>query len=748
MSQRPPAVLLIAVLAAGTGRAAGGDEAPLRGFSAEAGRRQRERERAFRAEIKAENVGAYMKHMAARPHHVGSPFGREVADWILARFREWGLEARIETFKVLFPTPRQRTVELVAPVRFAAKLEEPALADDPTSGQRSEQLPSYNAYSIDGDVTAPLVYVNYGVPDDYEELERLGVSVKGAIVIARYGRSWRGIKPKVAAEHGAVGCIIYSDPADDGYVQGEVFPNGPFRPRGGVQRGSVADAPYHSGDPLTPGVGATEDAKRLPLSEAKTLTKIPVLPISYGDAQPLLDALEGPVAPTGWRGGLPITYRVGPGPARVHLAVQANWDLKPAHDVIATIPGAVEPDQWVLRGNHHDAWVNGAEDPISGMAPLLEEARALGVLLKQGWRPRRTIVLAAWDAEEPGLLGSTEWAETHAEELRRKAVAYVNTDGNGRGYLGANGSPMLEPLVNDVARALADPESGVSVHRREQLRRLSEAKTKEEREELRSRADLRIAPLGSGSDYTPFYQHLGIASLHVGYGGEDDGGIYHSIYDDMTWFTRYSDSDFAYGRLLAQTAGTLVLRLAEAEVIPYDFRSQADTLKKRAGEVRKLLEEEQEKARERNRQLEEGVFQATRDPRRPLSAPRKKDVPPHLNFAPLDNALEHLAAAAERYEAALAKADLAGSGAVNALLVDSERRTSSPDGLPGRPWYRNLLDAPGLYTGYSAKTLPSVREAIELGKWAEAESEAARVAKALESQAALVEQAAGALAAP
>jgi N-acetylated-alpha-linked acidic dipeptidase len=370
------------------------------------------------------------------------------------------------------------------------------------------------------------------------------------------------------------------------------------------------------------------------------------------------------------------------------------------------------------------------------------------VLVKTGWRPRRTLVYAAWDAEEPGLLGSTEWAETHAEELRRKALAYLNTDGNGRGFLSAAGSPMLEPLVSAVARELTDPESGVSVFRREQLRRLSEAKSKEEREELRSRGDLRIGPLGSGSDYTPFYQHLGIAALHLGYGGEDEGGIYHSIYDDMTWFARFSDSDFAYARLLAQTAGTLALRLAQAEVVPYDFRSQADTLKKRVGEVKKLLEEEQEKARERNRQLDEGVFQAVRDPRRPLLPPRRKDVPPHLNFAPLDNAVERLSRAAEGYEAALAKADLARAAAANALLVQAERRTGSPEGLPGRPWYRNLLDAPGFYTGYSAKTLPSVREAIELGKWAEAESEAARVAKALESQAALVEEAAKALAAP
>jgi N-acetylated-alpha-linked acidic dipeptidase len=364
-----------------------------------------------------------MRRLSARPHHVGSPYDKENAEWLLAQFRSFGWDARMETFDVLFPTPKTRLLEMTAPTRFTAKLEEPPVPADPTSNQKAEQLPTYNAYSIDGDVTGPLVYVNYGRPVDYEALERRGVSVKGAVVIARYGQSWRGIKPKVAAEHGAIGCLIYSDPRDDGYAVGDAYPKGPMRNADGVQRGSVADMPVHPGDPLTPGVGATADAKRLDIKDAMTLTKIPVLPISYGDAQPLLAALGGPLVPADWRGGLPLTYHIGPGPATVHLNVAFSWDIKPLYNVIARLEGSTYPDEWVIRGNHHDAWVNGAYDPVSGMATELEEARALGALLGQGWKPKRTIIYAAWDGEEEGLLGSTEWVEHHAAELERHAVA-------------------------------------------------------------------------------------------------------------------------------------------------------------------------------------------------------------------------------------------------------------------------------------------------------------------------------------
>ena len=639
---------------------------------------------------------------------------------------------------------------MLEPVKFTASLDEPVIAGDPSTQQKSEQLPTYNAYSIDGDVTGPLVYVNYGLPADYLELERLGVSVKGAIVIARYGESWRGVKPKVAAEKGAIGCILYSDPRDDGYFHDDVYPNGPMRNSSGVQRGSVMDFAANSpGDPLTPGIGATPGAKRLALSEAKSLTRIPVLPISYGDAQPLLAQLKGPMAPEAWRGALPITYRVGPGPAKVHLALAFNWDQARIYDVIARIPGEGAADEWIVRGNHHDAWVNGAEDPISGQVAMLEEARALGQLLKQGWRPRRTIIYAAWDGEEPMLLGSTEWAEAHAVELRRHAAVYLNTDGNGRGFLEMGGSHTLERFINAVARDIEDPETRLSVWKRRQLSDLAKAKSDDDRKELRARADLRIGTLGSGTDFTAFLDHLGIASLNLGFGGEDPGGIYHSIYDDYLWYSRYSDGEQLYGRALAQTLGTAVLRLADAEVLPIEFTALADTVQKYLKDLKAILKKKQEEIGERNRQLDEGVFGATSDPRHPTVAPPREEVPPHLNFAPLDNAADALSKSAERYEKALApllprlsEPKLAPLlAALNQQLIESERRLTSEAGLPRRPWYRHLLYAPGVYAGYDPRPVPGVSEGIELKRYQEAEQELARVAKAIKDEAALIDAA-------
>ncbi len=709
-------------------------------------------ETVFRAVPDPDSLRSYMKRLSARPHHVGSAYDKDNAEWILAKLKSWGLNAKIERFDVLFPTPKRRVVEMVEPTRFTASLHEPALKVDPTSDQQDEQLPTYNSYSGDGDVTAPLVFVNYGIPADYEQLDRLGISVEGKIVIARYGRSWRGVKPKVAAEHGAVGCLLYSDPRDDGYFGGNVFPDGPMRPEFGVQRGSVLDITQHPGDPLTPGVGATEGVKREPIEGNPSIQRIPVLPLSYADARPLLTAIGGPLAPEEWRGGLPITYHVGPGPATIHLAVESNWDIKPVYNVIAQIPGAVYPDEWIVRGNHHDAWVNGAEDPISGQVALLEEARGLGQLLSQGWQPRRTIIYAAWDGEEPMLLGSTEWAEEHGEELREHAVVYINTDSNGRGYLGVSGSHTLQRFINQVAEDVQDPETGLSV--RERRRRANIARgSKEERARLRHGGDVKIWALGSGSDYTAFLDHLGVASLDIGYGGEDDGGIYHSIYDDFYWFTHFSDVDFVYGRSLAQTVGSAVIRLADTDLLPYDFTGLAETVSGYVTELKELLKSRQDKVAERNRQIEEGVFTATQDPRRPTVAPKRQDVPPHLNFAPLDNAVDALKGSAQEYEAARkefrsksgdspATARLAE---LNKLLIQSERRLASSEGLPGRAWYKHLIYAPGEYSGYGAKTIPGVREAIELKRYDVAEAEIGRVARALMTEVALINQATGLL---
>ncbi|HLV88043.1 MAG TPA: M28 family metallopeptidase [Candidatus Sulfotelmatobacter sp.] len=726
------------------------DESSLAGYALRSSQTERDWEAKFRAIPDPVKLREYMQRLSARPHHVGSAYDKDNAEWILAHFKEWGLDAHIETFNVLFPTPKVRVLEMVEPSKFAAKLEEPAVAVDPTSSQKSEQLPTYNAYSIDGDVTEPLVFVNYGVPEDYEKLERLGISVKGAIVIAKYGHSWRGVKPKVAAEHGAVGCLIYSEPKDDGYGQGDVFPQGPMRNPNGVQRGSVMDfASASPGDPLTPGIGATADAKRLALKDAPSLTKIPVLPISYGDAQPLLAALKGPMAPEEWRGSLPIAYHVGPGPAKVHLKIEFNWDIKPVYDVIAKIPGSEAADEWIVRGNHHDAWVNGAEDPISGQAPLLEEARELGALLKEGWKPRRTIIYAAWDGEEPMLLGSTEWVEQHAEELRQHAAVYINTDGNDRGFLGMEGSHSLEQFINGVARDIEDPETKLTVWQRLKLARIAEAKSAEDRKEVRERADLRIGALGSGSDFTSFLDHLGIASLDLGFGGEDESGIYHSIYDDFYWYTHFADSDFVYGRALSQTVGTAVMRMADAEVLPFDFVDLADTIQKYTKELKKQLADKQEEIRERNKELEEGVFSAKSDPRRPTVAPPKEEVPPFLNFAPLENAADALAHSAENYRQAamqyrqhVGELDATALRALNQKLIESERKLTSEEGLPRRPWYKHLLYAPGVYSGYDVKTIPGVRESIELKKYTEAEREIERVAKALQEESTLIESAA------
>jgi N-acetylated-alpha-linked acidic dipeptidase len=718
-----------------------GDAKPLLGFTAESSARQRALEARFDAQLQAENLRSWLKRLAARPHAVGSPYGRENAEWLLAQFRSWGYDARIETFDVLFPTPRVRKLEMTAPQRFVARLAEPALKEDKTSGQTAEQLPVYHAYSVDGDVEGPLVYVNYGVPRDYEVLARQGIDVKGKIVIARYGGSWRGIKPKVAAEHGAIGCIIYSDPKDDGYFQGDVYPQGAYRMEHGAQRGSVADMPLFPGDPLTPGVGATKDAKRLERKDAPTLTKIPVLPISYADAQPLLRALGGNVVPEEWRGALPFTYHFGPGPARVRLTLEFDWKLAPALNVIAVLPGAERPDEWVLRGNHHDAWVNGADDPVSGAVALMEEARAVAELAKAGQRPKRTIVYALWDAEEPGLLGSTEWVEAHADELRRKAVAYVNSDSNGRGFLYAGGSHTLEPFVDEVARDVVDPQTKVSVHERARAY-VQVNGPPEAAKDVRARGALRLQALGSGSDFTPFLQHLGVASLNVGFGGEGDGGSYHSIYDSVDHYLRFIDPNLDYGVTLAQLGGRIVLRLANADVLPFSASALAETVGRYASEVQKLADDLREQTEEENRKVRERVYELADDPRLRLVPPRAKESVPFLTFAPLQNAVARLQRSAAAFQKAATVDGLSAEAraALNTAFIGLERKLTRSEGLPGRPWFTHQVYAPGFYTGYGVKTLPAIREALEERQWTQAAQQVETVARTLDGFSAELER--------
>ncbi len=712
---------------------AAAQDKPLTGFTAEGSQQQQQLEQAFDEQLKAENIGQYIKKLSDKPHHLGSAAGKEYADYMVAQFKSWGYDAKIETFHVLFPTPKERLLEMVAPTKFKAKLKEPVLKEDATSGQQG-QLPTYNSFSADGDVTAELVFVNYGIPDDYKELEKMGVDVKGKIVIAKYGGSWRGIKPKVAQEHGAIGCLIYSDPEDDGFYQGDVYPEGAFKPEDGVQRGSVLDMPLYPGDPLTPGTGATKDAKRLDRSEAKNLVKIPVLPISYGDAQPLLEALGGPMAPPNWRGALPITYHVGPGEAKVHLKLSFNWELTPLHNVIARMEGSTYPDEWVIRGNHHDAWVNGANDPVSGMAALMEEARAVGELAKQGMRPKRTLIYCGWDGEEPGLLGSTEWAELHADELQQKTVAYVNTDSNSRGFLYASGSHTLEALVNAVAKDVTDPQTKISVLERRKAAEAVNAPSVEKRKKILSENDIKISALGSGSDYTPFIQHLGIPSLNLGFGGESSGGEYHSIYDSYDHYSRFKDPGFPYGVVLAKVAGHTVLRLANATVLPFDFDGFYTTVKGYMEEVMEMTDKMREATQIENQMIEQKQFTYAADPKESYEAPKPEKPVPFLSFADLQNAVASLEQAVSHYDSVkTVKTD--DPEQVNEALYQAEQSLLLSKGLPRRPWFRHSIYAPGFYTGYGVKTLPGIREAIEQRDWEEARQQIGLAAQAIQQYA-------------
>ncbi|MBO0353068.1 M28 family peptidase [Muricauda ruestringensis] len=694
------------------------------GFSESASEAQKELEAKYEKQLSADNLDQWMKRMAAEPHWVGTEYGEENVKWMEKQFKSWGYKTKIDTYHVLFPYPKVRLLELTAPTTYTASLEAIPVEGDPYTAQGDKLLPSYNAFSTDGDVEAELVFVNYGIPSDYEELEKLGIDVKGKIVIAKYYGSWRGIKPKLAAEKGAIGCIIYSDPEDDGYAQGDVYPKGAFKNKTGVQRGSVMDMPLYPGDVLTPGYAATKDAKRLDREEAPTITKIPVLPISYEDAQPLLEALEGPVAPASWRGALPITYHIGPGPAKVHLKLEFDWQLKPAHNLIATLEGDEFPDEWVIRGNHHDAWVHGASDPISGMVALMEEARVVAQLAKTGNKPKRTLVYCAWDAEEPGLIGSTEWVEDHIPELKEKAVAYINTDGNSRGYLGAGGSHSLQAMVSQVAHAVTDPQKGVSVAERRKAANVMRGGDN----------SFKLSALGSGSDYTPFIQHTGIPSLNLGFGGEGSGGEYHTIYDTYTHYTRFKDPGFDYGVALANTAGRISLRLANAEVLPFELTQWHSTIEGYLGEVMKTLEGMRAEVEKHNKLVASDAYQLTMDPKKPVAPAKMKEEVPYLDFSPIQNVVAEL----EKSIEAFSKADVlalssAKKAQLNEKLMGLEQVLLQDKGLPRRDWFKHQIYAPGFYTGYGVKTLPGVREAIEQKEWKEAQEQIGVLATTLKN---------------
>ncbi len=705
----------------------------ITGFTAEHAAKQLETEKKFDQLLSAEDQDKWMQFLTSKPHHAGSAQGKANAEYMVSLFRQWGYETELAEYHVLFPTPKSRNLELLGKQPYKAKLDEPVLKEDRTSGQRDQQLPTYNAYSADGDVTAELVFVNRGIPADYEELEKMGVSVRGKIVIAKYGGSWRGIKPKVAAEHGAIGCIIYSDPKDDGYAAGDVYPDGPFRPAQGVQRGSVMDMPVYPGDPGTPGYGSVKGAKRLERSEITTIMKIPVLPISYEDALPLLKALKGPVVPDSWKGGLPITYHVGPSIEKVRLQLQFNWDIVPLYNVIAKMKGTEFPDQWVIRGNHHDGWNNGAADPISGMVAEMDEARAIGVLASQGIKPRRTIVFCAWDGEEPALLGSTEWVEDHAAELQQKTVAYLNSDGNSRGYLGIGGSHALEGFFNEVAGAVTDPQTGVSILERRYARGMATAE-RNARAKMMGNRYMKIGALGAGSDYSPFFQHLGIPSANIGFGGEGDGGEYHSIYDSYDHFTRFKDPGFRYGVALAQTAGRSMLRLANADVLPFDYNILTGTVQEYFNDVKGMLDQMRLDAEMENKLIRDGVYKLAADPRKKMAMPVEQASVPFLEFSQLENALSKVSKTTILLKSRIRDAEKLSADELtkfNTILFQAEQKLLSEKGLPRRPWYRHQIYAPGFYTGYGVKTLPGVREGIEEHNWKESQERISVLAEVL-----------------
>ena len=708
--------------------------AGLFGFSPDTATGEQALEQRFDSQLDPVEMTGWLKSLSSQANQVGSPHNKANAEWVRDQLRKWGWNAEIEQFDVLYPTLEHHSLELTAPTHFTAALSEPPVAGDATSA-RTDGMAPYNTYGGDGDVTGELVYANYGMDDDYKDLARRSIEVKGKVVIVRYGGGWRGLKPKLAQEHGAAGCIIYSDPRDDGYAVGEVYPKGGWRPPAGVQRGSVSDMPMYPGDPLTPGYGSTQNAKRLAVSQAKSVLKIPVMPISYGDAQPLLAAIGGPIAPERWRGALPITYNIGPGPATVHMVIRSNWGQKPLYDVIARIPGSELPEEWVVRANHRDAWVFGAWDPLSGHVSMLAEAKAIGTLLRSGWRPKRTLVYASWDGEEPGLLGSTEWAETHAEELQKKAVVYINSDTNTRGFLNPGGSHSLQRLVNDVAESVPDPQTHVSVEARARARAMVQGfergATEAQRKIARAaaaHADLPLEGLGSGSDYSPFLQHLGVASLNIEFGGEaEQQGVYHSQYDTFEHYMRFGDPGFLYEVAEAKTVGRVALRMADAEVLPMQFTGFADTVGQYLEEVHKLVDEKRRSAEDLGTLLDQNAFTAASDPTKPVAPPAREPEVPYFEFASLDNVLARLQKSARGYDDLYAKV-LDGSlkltvtqrRQLDDLLRGLEQTLTDSRGLPGRDWYRHLIYAPGMLTGYGVKTLPAVREGIEQDRFEEA----------------------------
>ncbi len=647
------------------------------------------------------------------PHVAGTPAEKKVAEYVLARFKEFGLAAEMERYDVFLNHPKHVAVKLTAPVQAELKLREDPYDVDKDSSE-SGMFPAFHGYGASGSAEGEVVYVNYGSPADFARLAALGISVEGKITLVRYGGAFRGLKVKESQDRGAVGVLIYSDPADDGYMRGDVYPDGPMRPPSAIQRGSVLFLSHVPGDPSTPGWPSTTGAKRLTRAQMTNLPKIPSLPIAYAEAEKILGRLGGPRVPDDWQGGLPFSYHVGPGSARVAMDVQMDEGLRPIYNVIARIKGSVEPEKLVILGNHRDAWTHGAVDPNSGTAAQLEMARGLAAALKHGWTPKRTIVIASWDAEEYGLVGSTEWAEEHAADLTKNAVAYLNCDVAVTGpNLGVSGTPSLLALAQQAARDVPDPKRGGSIGAGWESRQRSAWNTSTP-VDLNAQQDAqfaaRLSPLGSGSDYTAFIDHLGVPSVDFSFTGPY--GVYHSVYDNFRWMEKYGDPEFLYHAAAAKFWGLMAMRIASAEVVPLRFGTYANDLRDDLDSLRR---------------------DALRRARTPAEPGAKPAITP--DAAELLTALQDLRSAGEAADraadAALKSGDQAAIRRVNDALTQVERAFLDPKGLPNRPWFRHMLIAPGLTTGYAPWPFPALQEALDAKDAAMFAAESKRIVAAL-----------------
>ncbi len=690
------AIGVAAVVELGGQRPAG-----LMGFSAEAADQQRSYERIMATVPDAQRMHEYHRTMTRRPHHAGTQQNHEYALYIRDRLDEFGYATEMFKYDILVPWAGENRITLTAPETEEIVVTEPPIPEDPDTLIEGG-LPPMAAYVTPGDVSGELVYVNYGRIQDYRLLEEMGISLEGKIVITRYGGSpgqMRGMKVREAAKRGAVGAIIYSDPEDDGCLRGDVYPKGTWRPWEGVQRGSYLDVPIYPGDPLTPFEPSIPGVERIPMAEAETIQKIPAHPISYGEALKLLRPLGGPVVPREWQGGLPLAYHIGPGPAAVSMHIELDYQTRPVWNVFGTIKGSVEPDRVVLAGGHRDSWVLGARDPISGAVSLLETARGIAAAVEQGFEPRRSIQFGSWGGEDFFLLGSTEYGEQFADELRKNMVVYINRESYTAGSWSTSGNHSLEQFSIETARDAPHP-SGTNLY---------DAWVAQQPDE-----PLHIGALGSGSDYTVFLDHLGVPSLGPGYGSGN--GVYHSLYDTLVWFQKFGDPGYEYGLAQADMVGRLMMRLANAEVLPFESTGTADAIGRYLDELAELDTEGE-----------------LRDSLADIAAAngRLRASAVHTNLA-----VETLLGCGQE----ALRARVSALDELNGLIMQVDREFLDERGLPRRPWYRNQLYAPGYYTGYAAKTLPGVREAMEEQEWNIAREQAIGVVQAITRAAATVDR--------